>query len=383
MPRCFLFLLLTAGTLRPVCAGDTFSQFLFDENSLAGLVVENECQAELKDGVLLLKSGDGWLRSHHTYGDFKLHVEWKALQEKLYDAGIYIRAQAGGKPFPKQAHQINLLEGKEGHIGGLKGATTSGLIKNGDWNTFDVTVEGDSVALEINGKPAYRAKGLKYDRGHVGVQVEVPKGGQFLIRKFTVTEFGHKSLFNGKDLAHWEGAGGPAEKCWAVEDGTIFCKQQKGPWLRHKQQVGDFNLRFDYRVGPGGNSGVYVRVPANGLHHRDKESEPPAGFEIQILDDSAAKYRKLKPYQFSASLYDIAGANPRVCRPPGEWNSMEIDCHGQHVTVIHNGMRVVNVQPKTHPLINLRKTEGYIGLQNHGGGVWFRDVRIRADKPSR
>lgn len=355
----------------------SYSYSLFDGKSLAGWTVENDCKAEVKDGLILLKAGNGWLRSDHTYRDFRLHVEWKALQQEKYDAGIYIRTAAGGKPFPKRGYQANLLEGKEGHIGNLAGATTSGLIKPaGEWNSFDISAVGETVSMVINGKPAYRVKGLKHASGFVGIQVEVPKGGQFLIRNIRITELGYRSLFNGSDLAGWEGAGKPAELCWKVNDGVLTCTGKKGPWLRSRQQFDDFNLRFQYQVSTGGNSGIYVRVPQNGNHHRETRQQSPAGFEVQILDDSASKYAKLKDYQYCGSVYDIAGANHRVSKQPGQWNSMEINCHKQHITVTHNGIVIVNVTPEQHPLITLRQPKGFLGLQNHSTVVGFRNLRI-------
>ena len=84
-----------------------FTYSLFDGTSLAGWTVENDCAATVKDGEILLQSGNGWLRSDHIYSDFKLHVEWKALQLAKYDAGIYLRTIPGGKPFPKRGYQVN------------------------------------------------------------------------------------------------------------------------------------------------------------------------------------------------------------------------------------------------------------------------------------
>jgi len=349
---------------------------LFNGKDLSRLTVENDCKVRVKDGAILLEAGNGWARSHHVYSDFKLHVEWKALKKAEYDAGIYIRTPLGGKPFPRGGYQINLLQGKEGNIGNLKGASSSGLIKPGEWNTFDITVRGDTVETIINGKRAYKVGGIKNAVGFVGIQVEAPKGGQFLIRKFDVTELSHRSLFNGKDLTGWEGAGKPASDCWTVQGGDLVCLKKKGPWLRSKQTYGDFNLRLEYLVNNNGNSGVYVRVPKDGNHHRDDETKPPAGFEVQILDDGYGKKRKLKPYQYCGSVYDIAGASKHVGRKPGEWNSLEINCRGQHVTTIHNGVMIVDVTPEKYPKISLRQLKGYLGLQNHGGGVKFRHLRV-------
>lgn len=353
-----------------------FGKSLFDGVSLHGWSIENDCDVDVVDGCIRLKSGDGWLRSHHSYRDFELHVEWKALQSANYDAGIYIRSGRDGKPSPKPAYQVNLLQGKEGNIGNLPGAESTGLVKAGDWNGFDLRVVGDTVSLKINGQPAYSVAGLKQLDGYIGFQVEVPKGGQFLLRNIRIVELGYHSIFNGKDFTGWEGEGGETASCWSVEDGLLVCSGKKGPWLRSTAEYGDFDLRLEYRLSTGGNSGVYVRVPKDGNHHRENASLPAAGFEVQILDDAAPGHLKLKDYQYSASIYDIAGANPRVSRPPGEWNTLEINCKGQRVTTWHNGYLVTDVSDATAPLLGLRSLSGFLGLQNHSTVVKLRDIRI-------
>lgn len=365
-------------------ADDPLPQFatsLFDGRSLDGWTVENGCEAAVEDGLLVLKAGNGWLRSDFTYQDFVLHVEWKALKASEYDAGIYIRTLPGGKPFPATGYQVNLLEGKEGNIGNLPGAASTGHIRPGEWNVFDITVEGDRVSLTINGKPAYSAVGLKQAAGYVGLQCEVPLGGQFQFRNLRITEIGYRSLFNGSDLAGWEGAGAPAEKCWQVKDGLLQCTGAPGPWLRSKEEFGDFDLRLEYQVSAGGNSGVYVRVPADGNHHRENEQAPPAGVEVQVLDDDAPQHKDLKDYQYSGSVYDIAGATRHVMKPPGEWNTLEINARGQSIVVTHNGVVVVDLDPEKFPLITLRQTRGFLGLQNHSTLVKFRNLRLGPPLP--
>ncbi len=356
------------------CCGHTSR--LFDGKTLDGWAVENGAKVEIQDGNLLLKDGDGWLRSHHVYSDFQLHVEWKALKADIYDAGIYLRAQPGGAPFPKKAYQANLLQGKEGNIGSLPGAESKGLVKPGEWNAFDITVVGDRVTMVINGCQAYSVAGIKEPVGHVGIQVEVPKGGQFLLRNLSITELGFSSIFNGQNFAGWEGAGQPAETCWKIQNGLLICTGQKGPWLRTCREYDNFSMRFDYLLAVGGNSGVYVRVPKDGNHHRENDTKPPAGFEVQVLDDAAKEHAKLKDYQYSASIYDIAGANPRNTRPPGEWNTLEIVCDGDRVITRHNGVTVTDINAESHPLIKLRQLNGYLGLQNHSTEVKFRNLRI-------
>ena len=240
---------------------------------------------------------------------------------------------------------------------------------------------GDKVSLVINGTEAYRAAGLTQRTGFIGLQCEVPKGGQFQFRNLWITEIGYRSLFNGVDLTGWEGAGQPAEKCWQVRNRLLQCTGTAGLWLRSAAEYDDFNLRLEYQVSAEGNSGVYVRVPADGNHHRENDTLPRAGFEVQVLDDAAPKYKDLKDYQFSASVYDIAGATRHVSRPAGQWNTLEIDAQAQQITVTHNGVVVVQVTPETFPLIKLRELRGFLGLQNHSTLVSFRHLRIGPPLP--
>ena len=182
---------------------------------------------------------------------------------------------------------------------------------------------------------------------------------------------GYRPLFDGQSLAGWEGAGQPAEKCWKAEEGTIVCTGEKGPWLRSTEQFDDFNLRLEYKLKPGGNSGVYIRVPENGNHHGDG-----AGIEIQVLDDKAERYKEIKPYQYTGSLYAIAPATSHVGKDAGQWNELEINCRGMKYHVIHNGTTIIAADETTFPELKGRLTKGFLGLQNHSEEVWYRNLRI-------
>ncbi len=354
-----------------------FRRSLFDGKTLNGWTVENDCEVDVIDGCIRLKSGLGWLRSDYRLRDFELHVEWKALMPANYDAGIYIRSSNTGKPFPDSGYQVNLLDGKEGNIPNIAGAESKGLVKpSSEWNAFDLRVVGETASLKINGQPAWKSSGLKDLDGWIGFQVEVPNGGQFLLKNIEITEIGYQTLFNGRDLTGWEGVGGATEDCWSVIDGVLTCSGKKGPWLRSSAEFDDFNLRLDYLVSKGGNSGIYVRVPPDGNHHRDNETQPIAGFEVQILDDTAPEHAKLKDFQYSASIYDFAGANPRNSRPLGEWNSLEINCLGHQITTWHNGVCVTNITEKEFPSLALRSVKGFLGLQNHSTVVGLQNIRL-------
>ena len=344
---------------------------LFNGENLDGWRVTG-CQAGVEDGLLVIQEGDGLVRSDHQYRDFVLELDWRPRREEKWDSGIYIRSELPpeGKPWPKR-YQINLKQGDEGNLIGVPEAKSSGLIKPGQWNHFKLTAIGPRAELEINGQPAWKTDQLEAGSGYIAIQVETPGGGQFEFRDMFVTELGYQPLFNGTDLAGWEGAGAEAEKCWKVADGLLMCTGEKGPWLRSKEQFGDFNLRLQYKLLPGGNSGLYVRVPEDGNHHG-----AGAGVEVQILDDSAERYAKLEDYQYCGSVYKIAPANEHVGLPPERWNTMEIDCAGPSYRVTHNGVVIVDATVEQFPELAERRLEGFLGLQNHSEEVRFRNLRI-------
>jgi hypothetical protein len=183
-------------------------------------------------------------------------------------------------------------------------------------------------------------------------------------------ELGFQNLL-GKGFAGWEAAEGDPAACWKREGDELICTGAKGPWLRYSKPVKDFNLRLEFLLKEGGNSGVYVRVPPDGVHHGVN-----SGIEVQILDDASPRYKNLRPYQYSGSLYAIVPADQRVARPAGTWNTLEIDCKGDRYLVRQNGVEVVKSSRKIAPELTERRIEGYLGLQNHSEEVRFRNIRL-------
>lgn len=174
-------------------------------------------------------------------------------------------------------------------------------------------------------------------------------------------------------LVGWQQTGGQ-EGTWQFEDGILYTEGENGGWLATLRQYDDFMLSLEFRVSPGGNSGVFIRAPLEG--------DPAyAGMEIQILDDYAERWRDLQPYQYTGSIYDIQAPSERAGREADEWQTMVIAARGTRVKVILNGEKVVDTDVAyfpykfdTHP--GLKRSRGYIGLQNHGSRVEFRNVRI-------
>jgi hypothetical protein len=162
---------------------------LFDGKALAGWDVI-KCEAVVQDGSILIKGGNGVVQTKKKYADFVLEFEWKSLKPEKWDSGVYFRYDSipANKEWPAR-YQVNLRQGDEANVGGLKGATSQGLFKNGAWNSFKLTVRGTAAEMEINGKPAWKADGLEGPKdGFVCLQAEVPGGGQCLFRNLYITE---------------------------------------------------------------------------------------------------------------------------------------------------------------------------------------------------
>jgi hypothetical protein len=365
----------TLATLAAATAGDGYRASLFNGRDLDGWQVSG-CQVAVEDGLLVLKAGDGLIRSDERHSDFVLDLDWRARRESNYDSGIYIRADlpSEGKPWPGR-YQVNLKQGAEGNIAGLPGAASKGLVKSGAWNHFKLTVVGNSAELEINGQKAWKVSGLENADGYIGLQSEVDGGGQFEFRNIELTDLDFKPLFNGKDLAGWTGD----TRGYFVENGTLVSRKDSGGKLYTESEHADFSFRFEFKLSEGGNNGVGIRTPLVG---------DPAyvGMEIQILDDSAARYRTIQPWQVHGSIYGVVAAKTGQLKPVGEWNHEEIVARGPHITVVLNGATIVDtdvdqstsaktLDGKPHP--GLARRDGHIGFLGHGARIEFRNMRVK------
>ncbi len=348
---------------------------LFNGHDLDGWIVTG-CDAVVENGVLLLKAGDGLVRTNERHGEFVLELDWKARRESNYDSGIYIRADlpVGKSPWPAR-NQINLKEGDEGHLLGVAGGQGAGKIKRGDWNHFKITAQGDTAELEINGAKAWSATGLNNVDGYIALQSEVDGGGQFEFRNIELTDLDYKPLFNGHDLAGWIGD----TKGYAVEDGALVCPQKGGGNLYTEGEFSDFSFRFDFKLSSGGNNGVGIRTPTKG-------DAAFVGLEVQILDDGADVYKSIQPWQAHGSIYGVVPAKRGFLKPVGEWNHEEIVAKGRRMIVILNGTMIVNadldvaarggtIDHKPHP--GLTNEKGHIGFLGHGARIEFRNMRIK------
>ena len=92
-----------------------------------------------------------------------------------------------GRPWPPR-YQVNLRKGMEGDLDAIKEAKNKVPTKPGEWNSFQLTVRGDTAALRVNGQPALQVQGIQTPCGYLALQAEIPGGGQFLFRNIRITE---------------------------------------------------------------------------------------------------------------------------------------------------------------------------------------------------
>lgn len=191
---------------------------------------------------------------------------------------------------------------------------------------------------------------------------------------------GFVPLFDGKELTGWKRYDSKAD-VWTVEDGMIVCTGKGGGWLGTERDYADFVLRLEYRLKPAGNSGIYIRAPEKGHISR-------AGMEIQLLDDFDPRYAKLDFYQYTGSIYHVVPPTRRASKPAGQWNTLEIKADRRQVSVVLNGVQIVDADldrclkdpavAKEHP--GLSRSTGRVGLQSHTDRVEFRNLRIKEIK---
>jgi hypothetical protein len=181
---------------------------------------------------------------------------------------------------------------------------------------------------------------------------------------------GFQSLFNGKDLSGFTEVQGRPGAFW-VEEGVLCGTREglKAYWLSTEKKYADFELRLDYMLTPGGNSGIFIRVP----HHRPRTSV--VGMEIQLLDDGGKE--GVPTSKDTGAIYRVAAAKKFAARPANEWNSLIVRCEGDRIQVTLNGELINDFDMASDEQTKNRPREGFIGLSAHTDVVKFRRIRIK------
>jgi hypothetical protein len=194
---------------------------------------------------------------------------------------------------------------------------------------------------------------------------------------------GWRLLFDGRSASAWRGFRRdhlPAG--WQVVDGSL-ARVGAGGDIITVDQFDSFELALDWKVGPGGNSGIFFHVT------EDADYVWQTGPEMQILDNDGHR-DGMVPETSTGSNYALHAPTADVARPAGEWNSARLVVRGNHVEHWLNGTRIVEYElgsddwkarveaSKFRDMPGYgRARRGHIALQDHGDPVEFRNIRIR------
>jgi len=202
---------------------------------------------------------------------------------------------------------------------------------------------------------------------------------------------GWELLFDGKTLDGWRDYNGTGLTApWVVENGTLAAlgKGDDGNgYIVTDKQYENFELVFDWKISPGGNSGVFYHVV-----ERPQYKVPyVTGPEFQVIDNVGFP-GKLEDWQMACADYAMYIADPAKTnlKPVGEWNISKIVFDNGHVEHWLNGEKVVEFEAWTDDWFERKNSgkwesapeyglahKGVFSLQDHGDRAWFRNVKVR------
>lgn len=358
------------------------------------------------EGDEIVNDGAGpYLTTLRNYRDFDLRLEYRTVAQA--DSGIYLKAtpqvqiwdttEAGGK----WGGDLGAEKGSGGLWNNSRGAPGKDPLVAadkpfGEWNSVRVVQVGARTSVWLNGQLVVDHALMEnyWDRklplavtGPIQLQTH---GGEIRWRNLGIRELsadecnywlqnhgteGLTDLFTDGNLQAWQG---PLDS-WEVVDGALRCRAGEGGTIHTVAQYGDFRVRFEFRLPPGGNNGLAIRYPGNG------DTAYQGMCELQVLDSEHEKYSTLDSRQYHGSAYGMVAAERGYLRPTGEWNFQEVTVVGSTIRVELNGSRILDCDLATvtefmnnspHPGKDLAR--GHFGFAGHSDPVEFRSVRIQS-----
>lgn len=190
-------------------------------------------------------------------------------------------------------------------------------------------------------------------------------------------------LFDGKTTEGWLDSREQPVDAGHVSNGTLNphpCNYM----LIHKGVYDNFKLSLDFKVSPKCNSGVFIRTFP--LKPREGKDVGFNGLEVAIDDTTTNGFHD------TGALYDLVSPSKNAMKPQGEWNHMQITCDRNLINVEVNGIEVTRTDLDQWTTANKRPDgtnhkfdiiykdhprKGYLGLQDHGSNVWYRNIKLK------
>lgn len=352
----------------------------------------------VKDGSIVFNGKGANLCTKKMYRDFEMIVDWRITKDG--DSGIYLRGTPQVQIWDTARVDVGAQVGSGGLYNNQKNPSKPLVLADnaiGDWNTFYIKMVDDKVTVYLNGQLVVDNVTLEnyWDRSLPIFREEAIElqahGTDLAFRNIYVRELspatvtlsaeeeadGFELLFNGENLDNWIGN----KIDYVAENGELVVRPQKGSRgnLYTGKEYSDFIFRFEFQLTEGANNGLGIHAPLEG-------DVAYLGKELQILDNTAAIYANLKPYQYHGSVYGVITAKRGFLKPLGEWNYQEVIVKGDDVKITLNGEVIVDgnfkeaskngtLDGKNHP--GLKRNSGYIGFLGHGSQLKFRNIRIK------
>lgn len=416
-------------------------------NTLEGWNIKGgEATYEIKDGVItgttVSNTPNTFLTTNKMYSDFILEIDFKVNPHM--NSGIQFRSnslpqykdgrvhgyQAEIDPSPRAWSGGIFDEARRGWLNDLEDNTAAKkAFKQNEWNTYRIEAIGDTLKTWVNGVAAAHLVDDKTASGFIGLQVHSigkKKAGSkiswrniriisenarkyaresaipVIAKRNVLTEkeknSGWKMLWDGKTRKEWRGAklNEFPNKGWRIRNGILSvlasggAESAAGGDIVTKELFGDFELKVDFKLTAGANSGIkyYVDTKIN------KGAGSSIGLEYQILDDKLHPDAKRGSHEGSrsvCSLYDLIQADvTKPIKAIGEWNTAYIKSIDNHVEHWLNGVKVLEYERKSKNFLKLvteskyKKWKGFgmldkgqILLQDHGDLVSFRNIKVK------
>lgn len=447
-----LLLLLLPALIFPGCAqsggdGSPWIQLLAG-NDLDGWTIKGGTATyEVKNGTVtgrtVHNTPNTFLTSDKDYGDFILEFEYKV--DPSMNSGVQIRSNSYPEYMNGRVHgyQIEIDPSERAWSAGIYDEARRGWLypltdnaeaqqafKQNEWNHYRIEAIGDTIKTWINQVPAAFLVDDWTASGFIGLQVhsineEDQAGTEIQWRNLriltdSVSQYALKSpltplvlknrltaaekeegwelLWDGSTTAGWRGARLDEfpEKGWVIENGELVvlssggAESAAGGDIVTRELYGDFELKVDFKITEGANSGIKYFVDTD----LNKGPGSSIGLEYQILDDERHPDAKLGNHEGSrtlASLYDLIAANPqKPVHRIGEWNRAHIISKGNHVEHWLNGSKVLEYERRSDAYRKLvseskyvewpgfgESETGHILLQDHGDRVAFKNIKIK------
>tara|TARA_R110002096_G_scaffold332070_1_gene526111 strand:- start:2912 stop:4279 length:1368 start_codon:yes stop_codon:yes gene_type:complete len=445
----FLFAVICFSSCSETKKDNTPWVSLIEGNTLNGWTVKGgNATYDVEDGVItgttVKNTPNTFLTTNEYYDNFILELDF--MVDSTMNSGIQIRSNS----FPHyqngrvHGYQIEIDPSKRAWSAGVYDEARRGWLnpldenpeaqkafKQNDWNHYRIEAIGDTIKTWINDVPASYLIDDKTASGFIGLQVhsihgeqkegttiswknvkiltenldkyskETPLNPIKTKNQLTIKEKneGWKMLWDGKTTNGWRGAKLEIfpEKGWEIIDGELIVlssgggESAAGGDIVTEELYGDFELKVDFKLTPGANSGIkyYVDTDIN------KGEGSSIGLEYQILDDDLHPDAKLGNHDGSrtvASLYDLIQANPeKPINEIGQWNTAYIRSKNNHVEHWLNGVKVLEYERGSDDFLKLVSESKYakwpnfgllekgsILLQDHGDRVIFKNIKIKS-----